>query len=157
MVYLWLKLIHIISATILFGTGLGTAFFMFCAHLTRSTETIAKTTRTVILADWIFTTPAVLIQPLTGFWMIALGYFPIQANWLIITYFLYIIIGSCWIPVVYLQIKMNALAQEALKNKQDIMDNQQYRKYFKLWFVLGWPAFIMVLIIFYLMVLKPNF
>ncbi|HRE31173.1 MAG TPA: DUF2269 family protein, partial [Candidatus Berkiella sp.] len=64
--YLLLKFVHIITATFLFGTGIGTAFFMLMAYLSGNIATIKQITRHVVLADWIFTTPSVILQPITG-------------------------------------------------------------------------------------------
>ena len=52
--YLWIKLVHIISATILFGTGLGIAFFMLRAHLSGSREAMTIVVLSVVMADWVF-------------------------------------------------------------------------------------------------------
>ena len=64
--YLLLKWIHILSSTILFGTGIGSAFYMFMANRRKDIAGIYFATRHVVIADWIFTTPAVIIQFLTG-------------------------------------------------------------------------------------------
>nr|WP_246187814.1 DUF2269 family protein [Nitrincola alkalisediminis] len=44
------------------GTGAGIAFFMFMANRSSNVAAIAVTARHVVLADWIFTTPAVLLH-----------------------------------------------------------------------------------------------
>lgn len=154
MLYLWLKLIHIISATILFGTGIGTACTMWYAHHTRNIEVIAATTRYVVLADWIFTTPSGLIQPITGLWMVFLAGYSLKSAWLLFSIMGYLIAACCWFPVVVLQIKMRNLAAIALKNKSNSL-SPHYFCYFNTWFYLGWPAFISLIIVFYLMTVKP--
>ncbi len=75
MLYFWLKLVHILSATLIFGTGLGSAFYMYRAHLSKNDEAIAFASKNVVLADWLFTTPAVFIQPITGVLLIQLDSF----------------------------------------------------------------------------------
>ncbi|WED42668.1 DUF2269 family protein [Legionella cardiaca] len=153
MTYLWLKLIHIISSTFLFGTGLGSAFYMFMANQKRDDLThLLRTTRNVVIADFIFTTPAVLIQPLTGFAMIYLAGFPLQSFWIIVSILLYIIIGLCWIPVVFIQIRLQKIIERTIVHQQSLPD--AYHRLYRIWFLLGWPAFIGVLMIFYLMVIK---
>jgi uncharacterized membrane protein len=62
MLYLWLKFIHVISSTILFGTGIGTACVMLYGHRTRDTHVIAAITRYVVFADWVFTAPSAAVQ-----------------------------------------------------------------------------------------------
>ncbi len=69
---LTLKLIHILGATVLFGTGLGIAFFMVMAHRTRDPVVIAHTASIVVLADAMFTANAVIVQPVSGVYL-ALG------------------------------------------------------------------------------------
>jgi uncharacterized membrane protein len=154
MLYLWLKTIHIISATILFGTGLGSAFYLWRANSSNNIHAIAFAARNVVIADWLFTTPAVIIQPLTGFWLTALMHYSLSSTWVMLSLFLYMLTGACWIPVVWLQIQMRNMATTAIQQNTTLP--QRYYHYHRLWFYLGWPAFIAVLCIFYLMVLKPS-
>jgi uncharacterized membrane protein len=153
MLYLWLKIIHILSATFLFGTGLGSAFYLWRAHLSQEVAAIAFATRNVVIADWLFTTPAVIIQPLTGFAMVYINHFPLSSYWILLSLFLYLLTGACWLPVVWLQIRLREIAKQSLMQHQPLP--QRYYTYIHYWFWLGWPAFIAVLIIFYLMVMKP--
>jgi uncharacterized membrane protein len=67
---------------------------------------------------------------------------------------LYLLGGCCWLPVVWLQVRMRDLAQLAATNGTPLPD--EYYRYYRWWFALGWPAFIGVLVIFYLMVAKPG-
>src|SRR5688572_1006143 len=111
--YLTLKLVHILSATLLFGTGLGTAFFMWRAHVGGDPRVIASVARNVVLADWWFTTPAVILQPLTGLWMVHLVGWHWTQPWIVAALALYVVAGCAWIPVVWLQMRMQVLAQQA--------------------------------------------
>lgn len=153
MLYLWLKFIHVISSTILFGTGIGTAFTMFLAHRSRDTYIIAATTRYVVFADWIFTGTSGFIQPVTGFWLVYLAGYSFKSLWIWGSIVGYLIAAFCWFPVVYLQIKMRNAAVSALKNKTVLP--AIYFRYFRYWFCLGWPAFISLIAVFYLMTNKP--
>lgn len=154
MIFLVLKVIHILSATVLFGTGLGTAFYLWRAHQTHNATVIAVVTRNVVLADWIFTTPAVVLQPVTGFIMMSLMEYSITEPWIIWSLVLYTIAGACWLPVVWLQLRMRDLANQAVQNNTPL--TREYYGKFKLWFLLGWPAFISVGVIFVLMVFRPS-
>jgi len=153
MLYLWLKFIHVISSTILFGTGIGTACTMLYGHYTKNTQVIAATTRYVVLADWIFTGTSGFLQPLTGLWMVYLVGYSWTSLWVLGSIIGYLIAASCWFPVVYLQIKMRDLAGEAEQNNTPLPP--AYFRYFNYWFYLGWPAFISLIIVFYLMTNKP--
>ena len=152
--YPLLKLVHILSATILFGTGLGTAFFMWRADRSADVAAIAATARTVVLADWLFTLPAIVVQPLTGVWLIVEVGYGFTETWLIAAYLLYLVVGACWLPVVWLQLKMRDLAAAAFAD--DARLPPLYHRYMRIWFALGWPAFVAVVATFYLMVARPD-
>lgn len=152
MLYEIVKTVHILSATVLFGTGLGTAWFMWRADRSGDAAVVVAAARNVVLADWLFTTPAIILQPLSGLWLILLaGYSPAE-TWLLWTYGLYLLAGACWLPVVWLQIRMRDLAAMAAASGAPL--SARYRRYARLWFALGWPAFIAVILIVYLMVAK---
>lgn len=153
MLYLYLKLIHIISSTILFGTGLGTACVMVFAHRTRDVKIIANTSQYVVFADWIFTTSSGIVQPVTGFWMVYLSGYSWSSLWIWGAIVGYLIAAFCWFPVVYLQIKMRDFSVKAMRNKSQL--SPLYFRYYKYWFCLGWPAFISLIVVFYLMTFKP--
>lgn len=151
--YLWLKFIHILSSTILFGTGIGTACNLFLAHKTKDIYLIANTAKYVVLADWIFTGTSGFIQPVTGFWMVYLAGYSFTSLWVLGSIIGYLIAAFCWLPVVYFQIKMRDFAFAAYKNNTALPPT--YFRYFRYWFYLGWPAFISLIIVFYLMTSKP--
>src|SRR6185295_14897306 len=109
-----LKLIHVLGAAVLFGTGLGIAYFMFMAHRTRDPATIAATARVVVLADALFTASAVIVQPVSGTLLAWLTGYAISVSWLIASIALYLFIGLCWLPVVGIQLRMRDLAREAV-------------------------------------------
>lgn len=151
--YFIIKTLHIISSTILFGTGLGIAFFMWWANKKGDLAAKVYATRTVVIADFIFTLPSVIIQPITGILLLKfLGYKPFDL-WLTLSYIGFGIAGLCWLPVVWIQIRLRNLAVVSFRNDKELP--KEYYQLFKLWFYLGWPAFIAVIIIFFLMVFKP--
>ncbi|NOZ36627.1 MAG: DUF2269 domain-containing protein [Gammaproteobacteria bacterium] len=152
--YLTLKAIHIISSTVLFGTGMGSAFFLFMANRRKEVAGIAFATRHVVIADWIFTTPSVVIQLVTGLALIHAGGIDITTHWIKWGLILYFVVGACWLPVVWIQIKMRNLAKQAMENNSEL--SEQYWLYDKWWITLGSLAFPIVLVIFYLMVFKPQ-
>lgn len=147
------KWIHILSAAVLFGTGLGIAFFMFMAHRTGSPVLIAGVGRIVVVADFLFTATAVVVQPVSGIALAVLAGYSLLDEWLLATYALYVLIGCCWLPVVWIQWKMQKLAQFAADTSDDLP--AQYHQLFAWWFWLGWPAFASVMGIYVLMLLRP--
>jgi uncharacterized membrane protein len=152
-IYLIIKTLHILSATILFGTGIGIAFFMLRSYFTDNIHEKLYAARGTVLADYIFTLPAVIIQPLTGLWLVLQGGYGWMDLWLVITYAIYIIAGLCWLPVVWIQIQLKNMLEVAAQNGSDLPP--RYHRLFKIWFILGWPAFIGLVIVFFLMVFKP--
>ena len=138
------KFIHVLGASVLFGTGLGIAYFMLMAHRTGHAGVIAVIARFVVLADLIFTATAVVVQPVSG-WLLAqsIGLSPLDESWIVVSLLLYVLVGLCWLPVVFIQMRMRKLAHEAAVDAKPLPE--AYRRLFRIWFVLGWPAFVGVL------------
>lgn len=151
--YLIIKTLHILSAAVLFGTGTGIAFFMFCSRYARNMHEKYYAARFTVLADYIFTAPAVIVQPLTGIWLALNGGYDPMALWLKATYALYVLMGACWLPVVWIQIELRKIAAQCITAGTDVPP--RYHVLFKIWFLLGWPAFLSLIAIFCLMVTKP--
>jgi len=152
--YFLLKTLHIVSAAVLFGTGLGIAFFMWRADRKGDITAIASTARHVVVADLLFTAPAVVAQPTTGYLLMRQTGYTFDENWLLLSAALYVLAGVCWLPVVWLQIRMKRLAEEAQVRSTPLP--AAYRNAMRLWFALGWPAFGSVIAIYFLMVFRPN-
>ena len=147
--YLTAKWLHILSSTVLFGTGIGTAFQMVWAMRSGDIRAIHTTARGVVIADWLFTTPAGIVQPVTGIWLVWLLGYSLTEPWLIATYVLYLIAFLCWAPVVKLQIRIRDLTADMTTLPSEA------KRAFKIWFALGWPAFAALVMVFWLMVNKP--
>ena len=151
--YSLVKTLHIISATIVFGTGVGIASFLFFGHRSAVPAERAFAARMTVRADFLFTLPAVIVQPLSGAWLVVHGGFPWNDDWLLATYALYALAAACWIPVVAIQIRMKAMLEAHARG--GAFDEARYRRLFHWWFALGWPAFGGLIIVFWLMVTKP--
>ena len=149
----WLKLVHILSGAVLFGTGLGIASFMLMSHRTREPRVVAAVGRMVIVADFVFTATAVVVQPMTGVWLASLEGYGFAESWLVASYSLFVLVGVCWLPVVFLQWRMTRLAAAASMSGEALP--AEYHRLFRIWFALGWPAFAGVIVIYVLMVAKP--
>lgn len=151
-VYIALKLVHILSAGILFGAGAAIAFFMLMGWRSGDVSAFYFASRFTVHADWLFTTSAVIIQPVSGVALaLHLGY-PLDAPWLLASYALYIFIGLCWLPVVWIQLQVRdelSRAGEAVPARVE--------RLMRYWFMLGWPAFGALIAIFVLMLTKPVF
>ena len=152
--YLLVKTIHIVSAAILFGTGIGIAHFMFFGHRSGVPVEQAFAARMTVRADFLFTLPAVIVQPLSGAWLVWRGGFAWGDYWLVLSYAFYILAGLCWIPVVAIQIRMKTMLEARARG--GAFDKDGYARLFRWWFALGWPAFGGIVIVFWLMVAKPT-
>ena len=155
MLYLALKYLHVIGAAVLLGTGAGIAFFMLIAHRTGNAGVIAATARTVVLADFLFTTTAVILQPVTGVALAWVVGYPLTDGWIMLSILLYLVTGAFWLPVVWMQMRMRNLAADAAE--QGMALPPAYHRLFWSWFAFGFPAFAAVLGIFWLMIARPSF
>ena len=149
-----LRWLHVIGATVLFGTGAGIAFFMLAAHRTRDPGLVAHVSGTVVIADGLFTATAAILQPLTGYGLVRLVGWPLTEGWVLLSLGLYVFIGLFWLPVVWLQIRMRDLARAAAAAGGPLPP--AYDRLFRIWFRCGWPAFAAMLTILWLMTAKPN-
>ena len=136
-----LRWLHVLGACVLIGTGAGIAFFMVMAHRTRQPVIIAHNARVVVIADTIFTATAVIVQPVTGSWIVA-------------SLLLYALIGAFWLPVVWIQIRLRDLARTAAAAEAPLPTS--YDRLYGIWFACGLPAFLSILIIVWLMLARPS-
>lgn len=151
--YLLVKWLHILSATIMFGTGIGIAFFKWITDRTGDVRAIRISSERTVLADWIFTTPSVIVQPLSGIALAHLAGYPLASGWVAWSILLYALAGGCWLPVLWLQLHMRALARTADDAGGALP--ALYWTYARIWFWLGVPAFVALLAVYWLMVAKP--
>ena len=151
--YLLLKYAHILGAIVLLGTGAGIAFFMLMAHRSGDPDLIAGTARIVVIADWLFTTTAVIAQPITGFLLMLEVGASFADPWIGVSLALYVVAGVFWLPVVWIQIRMRDIAVLAASTGSELPS--AYSRLFRVWFVFGFPGFGAVMAILWLMVAKP--
>jgi uncharacterized membrane protein len=149
-----LRWLHVIGATVLFGTGTGIAFFMLAAHRTRDPALVAHVAGTVVIADALFTATAAVVQPLTGYALARLVGWPLTEGWLLASIGLYVLVGLFWLPVVRIQLRLRDLARAAAAGGQELP--AAYDRLFRIWFACGWPAFAAMLAILWLMTAKPT-
>ncbi|KRV73459.1 DUF2269 family protein [Pseudomonas citronellolis] len=151
--YLLLKTLHILTATLLFGTGLGSAYYAWQAWRSGQLQVIATTFRHLVSADWLFIATSAVFQPLSGLGLAYWAGWPLAQGWLLWSLGLYVFAGLCWLPVVWLQIRVRDLAEAATAAGTVLPPRAFF--YMRWWFALGWPAFLAFLAIFWLMVNKP--
>ena len=152
--YTTLKTIHILSMVLLFGTGLGSAFYKWMADRSGNVTHIAITNRHVVLADWIFTTPTVIFQPLSGIGLAYMAGWSLTTPWIATSLALYVLAGACWLPVVWLQIRMQRMAEAAVRAQSPLPSD--YWRMARIWFWLGVPAFTAMVLVVTMMVFKRG-
>jgi uncharacterized membrane protein len=154
MIYFVLKFLHLIGAAVLLGTGAGIAFFMLMAHRTGKAAIVAAVARIVVIADFAFTATAVIAQPITGVALAWQAGYALSDGWIVMSIALYLLTGAFWLPVVWMQMRMRRLAEEATASGRELP--RAYHRLFWTWFAFGFPAFAAVLTIFWLMMTRPE-
>lgn len=149
-----LRFVHVIGATVLFGTGAGIAFFMLMAHRTGNPSHIAHVAGTVVIADTVFTATAAILQPITGAWLAHEIGWDLTSGWVFLSLIFYVVVGLFWLPVVWIQIQLRDLARQAAASGTALPP--RYVRLFRIWFACGFPAFLSVMAILWLMLTKPD-
>lgn len=154
--YEFWKTAHILSAAVLFGSGIGIAFFCWFGYRSawRSGEmaTLRSFLRLTVIADTWLTAPAVVLQAVSGVVLMNLLGWPLRSQWSALVWALFVFVGACWLPVVAIQIW---LKREAERVSLVAALPARFHRMFRCWFALGIPAFTAVVVLFYLMVAKP--
>jgi uncharacterized membrane protein len=150
--YLEIKWLHVLSSTILFGTGIGSAFYLLLATLGRDARAVATVSRYVVIADWLFTATTAVFQPLSGFWMMHIADMAWSTPWIAWSLGLYAFAIACWLPVVWIQLRLRELSAQAAAANAALP--RRYWRLFAWWAGLGLAAFLAFLAIFHLMIVK---
>lgn len=150
-----LRWLHVVGATVLLGTGAGIAFFMVMASRTGEPRLVAHVAGSVVVADLIFTASAVVLQPVTGLALAALIGWPLSEGWIVVSLVLYAVTGAFWLPVVWIQLRLRAFADEAARSGAPLP--AAYHRLYAIWLACGVPAFLAVLAILWLMTARPHF
>ncbi|SMC57079.1 DUF2269 domain-containing protein [Rhizobium sp. RU36D] len=149
-----LRLIHVVGATVLLGTGAGIAFFMVMAVRTRNAALIAHVASTVVIADTLFTATAVILQPISGALLAEAVGWSLWDGWIVLSLLLYVFTGVFWLPVVWIQIRLRDIARESAASGAPLP--KHFFTLYRIWFACGFPAFFAVIAIFWLMLNKPD-
>jgi uncharacterized membrane protein len=153
--YLLIKWLHILSSMLLVGTGFGSAYYLFFVNRSRNLAVQAGVLPLVVRADWWFTTPTVIIQPASGLLLAHMAGFPLSTPWLALSIALYLFAGACWLPVVCLQIRMSRMVHQAVREAGHLPAHFWHLA--RYWEWLGYPAFAAMVMVIFLMVVKPSF
>ena len=153
---LWLKAAHVLSAAVVFGTGLGIAFFTWFGYRGAmrdgALEALRSTLRLTVIADACLTAPAVAFQAVSGVMLMNVHGWPMVSAWSIAVWSLFFLAGACWLPVLVIQSRLARAAREA---PSTAALPPGFHRMFRWWFALGTVAFAAVIAIYWLMVAKP--
>ncbi len=152
MIYPALKLIHVLSATILFGGGIFAALLGTIVFGSGKVKTIAEVGPHIVKLETYLTVLSGLTQIITGLWLASIAGFPVLSGWLGWVLLLFCIAAVCWILGVWLQHRMVELSKTAIETNSELP--AEYNERFKIWTFLGLPSTTAMLGIFYLMVFK---
>lgn len=155
MTYEILRVLHVIGATVLLGTGAGIAFFMVISNRSGDPRLIAHVAGIVVLADTVFTATAAILQPITGYLLARETGWPLLSGWVALSLALYVFVRLFWLPVVWMQIRLRDMARLAAAQGGPLPE--AYHRLYRWWFAFGFPAFAAVLAILSLMLAKPPF
>ena len=151
--YVAVKWLHVLSSTMLFGTGIGSAFYLLLATLGRDARAVAVVSRYVVITDWVFTATTAVFQPASGCWLMHLaGGMPVSTPWIRTSLMLYVVAIACWVPVVWIQLRLRDVAVQAAIAGPALPP--RFWRLFAAWTVLGFIAFMAFLAIFFMMVAK---
>ena len=151
--YNTLIFIHITSVVLLLGVGGGSAFYKFMSDRSGNLEVIVHTNKMVVLADWLFTTPSAILQPVSGVMLLNLLDVSFWTPWVVSSIVLYTFAGLLWLLAVHLQIRMKKMALLAQEKKKLL--GKAYFKLVKYWILLGIFSFFAMATVFILMIFKP--
>jgi uncharacterized membrane protein len=126
---------------------------MFFASRTRDARVAAPVAGYVVRADWWFTATTIVFQPLSGAYLIHVAGYPWNARWIVWSIALYLLAGACWLPVVWMQLRMRDMARAAAASGAALPP--LYWRYLRVWVALGVVAFGALVAVFWLMVAKP--
>jgi len=153
MVYLYLKLLHILFVIIFVGNITVGVFWKYFAQGTKDPEKIAFTFKGIIKADRIFTMPGVIGLTIFGIGGALHGGLSILGTgWILWSIILFVISGTAFMAkLVPLQRQIATFASD--KNN---FNWEEYNRLAKKWDLWGLIALITPLIAVALMVLKPD-
>jgi uncharacterized membrane protein len=145
---------HILGVILLAGNITITAFWKVLADMTKDAKLIAFANRGVIVADWIFTLSGIVLTLGGGIGISLMGQWPLfEASWLSWSVFWFVVAGFLWLVfLVPLQIRQMRAAKLFAQTGEI---PESYWRDANRWITIGLIATVPLLIILYLMVVKP--
>jgi uncharacterized membrane protein len=149
------KFVHLLAAAAVLGTWLGVAVFMTLAHRSGNTSVVAVTSRFAVGAEKIVMIAALALQPFSGFALAgAIGISPLDEFWIVLSLALYTVVVAAWLVVLRIEIRIRDMTRQAAIDGVVLSD--AYRRLFRLYSALVWPALAVVVVLFALMIWQPR-
>lgn len=155
MLILAVKTLHILSAVLFLGAGLMSAYYKTRADRCGDLRVVAWYQKEIVRADWLFTVPTGVLLPLTGGWLVLKYELPWSTSWVQWGLGGYVVTTLLWAPAAWLQIRMRALASDALNLGIEL--SAEFHRMNRVWFLLGLPAFVVAIFTMWVMVTKATY
>lgn len=150
-----IKFLHVMSAVVLLGTGLGLAFMLFRAQQSKDTQTLLFALNNILIGDIVFIGPALFVLFGSGHWMLRNGAHSVREPWMIASLALIMLVGLCWVVAVFLEWRMRNNLRRVVADGIELPP--RHTLFHRLWMGLGAVAFSSAIAILVMMVTKPSF
>ncbi|VVO74817.1 hypothetical protein PS847_01502 [Pseudomonas fluorescens] len=154
MLYLCLKYLHVIAAIFLFGFGMGSYLYLIAASRSGNPQVIAHVARMVVRFDTWITTPAGIVQVITGYLLMRLSGLSMSSEWLLTSLIIFFCVGALWLPVLVLQKRLQKMALSAGESGLPLDD--RFASTYRWWFWMGIAGFAGMFVIVLMMVTKMT-
>jgi uncharacterized membrane protein len=150
-----IKFVHLVAAAAMLGTWLAVAVFMHLADRSGNTSVVALTARFAVSVEKIVMIAAIAMQPISGIPLaFAIGLSPPDEFWIVLSLVLYAVMLAAWFAVLRIEIRIRDLTRQAALDAVPLPD--EYRRLFRLYSVLVWPALAGMVVLFLLMTWQPR-
>jgi uncharacterized membrane protein len=149
------KFVHVVAAAAMLGCWLTLAVFMQLAHASRNTSVVALVSRFAVNVEWIVMAGAIALQPISGLVLAsAIGLSPLDEFWIAVSLVLYGVVVAAWLVALRIEIRIRDLTRQAVIDGAPLPGD--YRRLYRFYRGITWPALAATIALFLLMVLQPR-
>ncbi|WP_343032858.1 DUF2269 family protein [Cytobacillus depressus] len=149
----FLLFLHLLGSIIFLGNIITAAYWKIRADIKGDPTPIHNTVKNVMLADFIFTLPGLILIIITGSLMAAqAGYSMSGFNWLTLSMILFSLSGILWLMVL-LPVQRSMIRHSAESIESGII-SKAYRKASLYWAIFGITTTLLPVVILYFMITK---
>ncbi|MDH4565781.1 DUF2269 domain-containing protein [Pseudomonas sp. BN414] len=151
--YFLFKTVHGLLAAVLLGAALAGLFFARRAWKEADPQQMAATFASLVrLECWLIASSAVLL-PLSGLALAKVGGWPLGQRWLLWSVGIYLLAALCWLPLLWLQLRIRNLARQAFRDGTALAPQVASHVAARTW--LAVIALVLLAVVYALMVIKP--